>query len=148
MKVSTKGIYAIEAMTDLAIHSEHGVENIKNIAARRQLSEKYLEQIIGALRKGKLIKSTRGASGGYQLAKSPETITVYDILEAVENNMTFLECLEREVDCGMNPDLCITRSVWSAMWDEILTVTEEVTLSDLVKASEKLRKETVPEYYI
>ena len=74
MKISTKGIYAIEAMTDLAIHSGENMESIKNIATRRQLSEKYLEQIVAALRKRKLILSTRGVNGGYKLAKNAESI--------------------------------------------------------------------------
>ena len=98
MRISTKGIYAIEAMTDLALHTDNGVESIRNIASRRGLSEKYLEQIVGALRRGKLIISIRGAGGGYKLAKPAEYIHIYEILEAVENNMVFLDCLNGSTD--------------------------------------------------
>ena len=148
MKISTKGIYAIEAMTDLAIHSGDGVESIKNIAARRKLSEKYLEQIVAALRKKKLILSTRGANGGYRLAKVPEAITMYEILEAVESNMILLDCLGGEADCGMDCNRCSTRPVWSIMWNKILGVLEGVTLADIAKKSERILKDSTFEYYI
>lgn len=148
MKISTKGIYAIEAMTDLAIYSEDSVESIKNIAARRQLSEKYLEQIVAALRRKKLIISTRGANGGYRLAKSPASITIYEILEAVESNMILLDCLEENADCDMSCELCSTRPVWNIMWEKILNVLEGVTLSDIMDKSEDIRKEKPQEYYI
>ncbi len=148
MKISTKGIYAIEAMTDLAIHSQDGVESIKNIATRRQLSEKYLEQIVAALRRKKLILSTRGANGGYKLAKASESITIYEILDAVENNMILLDCLQGEAECGMDPSCCSTRPVWNKMWEQIINVLEGVTLDDIVKKSESIQKEKTLEYYI
>ncbi len=148
MKISTKGIYAIEAMTDLTIHSQDGVESIKNIATRRQLSEKYLEQIVAALRRKKLILSTRGANGGYKLAKASESITIYEILDAVENNMTLLDCLQGEAECGMDPCSCRTRPVWNTMWDQIIHVLEGVTLDDIVKKSKSIQKEKTLEYYI
>ena len=148
MRISTKGIYAIEAMTDLAIYAGDNVESIKNIATRRQLSEKYLEQIVTALRRSKLIISTRGAGGGYRLAKSPESITVFEILEAVENNMTFLDCLEDDADCGMCAEKCSTRPVWNTMWLKILEVLEGVTLADIVQKSKEIQKKKASEYYI
>ncbi|BCN29802.1 RrF2 family transcriptional regulator [Anaeromicropila herbilytica] len=148
MKVSTKGIYAIEAMVDLAIHSKDSVESIKNIAERRNLSEKYLEQIIGALRKAGLILSTRGAGGGYQLARGTDQITVLQILEAVENNLKPIECLYKETDCGIVCTKCATREFWSDLWDNIEVVATEVTLELLVKESEKVNETTEVEYYI
>lgn len=148
MKISTKGIYAIEAMADLAIYSEDRSESIKNIATRRQLSEKYLEQIMASLRKEKLIISTRGANGGYHLAKPAESITIFEILKAVENSMVLLDCLEGEADCGMDCDRCGTRPVWGIIWEKISTVMETVTLADIVKASESIRQDEPIEYYI
>lgn len=148
MKVSTKGIYAIEAMVDLAIYSKDNVESIKNIAERRSLSEKYLEQIIGALRKAGLIMSTRGAGGGYQLAMSEENITVQQILEAVENNLRPIECLYKESDCGIECDKCATRVFWNNLWGKIETVTSNVTLAKIVEESKKVNGNMELEYYI
>lgn len=147
MKISTKGIYALEAMTDLAIHSVDSVESIKNIAERRKLSEKYLEQIVGALRRAGLIKSTRGATGGYSLSKSPDQITVLEILEATERNLVPLECLHKTSDCGINCEKCATRVMWNNMWLEIKGVMEVVTLDDIMKQSQ-LQQEEAIEYYI
>lgn len=148
MKVSTKGIYALEAMVDLAIHSENGVESIKNIAKRRKLSEKYLEQIIGALRRADLIISTRGAAGGYRLAKPADEITVYEILQATERNLAPLDCLYKETECGIDCNHCATRGMWNQLWDAIKSVAMTTTIADLVQASDELAKENTIEYYI
>lgn len=148
MKISTKGIYAIEMMTDLAIHSTDRVESIKNIAERRKLSEKYLEQIVSALKKAHLIESTRGASGGYRLAKSPDSIRIYDILAATERNLVPLECLQTPTECGINCEKCATRGMWSKMWLEMKEVMDEVTLEQIVEASRQLEHENSIEYYI
>lgn len=148
MKVSTKGIYAIEAMVDLAIHSQDKVESIKNIAARRKLSEKYLEQIIGLLRRAELIVSTRGATGGYQLAKSPKQITVLEILQATEKNLMPVECLYKTTDCGIDCDKCATRDMWNDLWHIIELAGEEITVYDIMKESEEHPSHGEIEYYI
>lgn len=148
MKVSTKGIYAVEAMVDLAIHSFCKPENIKNIASRRNLSVKYLEQIIAALRRANLIVSTRGAQGGYQLARQPKEITVLDVLNAVENRLIPVECLEKQPDCGINCEKCATRRVWKEMWETFEGITNTVTIEDLVYQSKQYEKKKEIEYYI
>ena len=148
MKISTKGIYAIELMVDLAIHSVDKVESIKNIAERRNLSEKYLEQIVSLLRKANLIISTRGASGGYRLGKSPKDITILDILEATERNLIPTDCLQKETSCGINCEKCATRTIWEAMWLEMKEVMYGVTLEQLVEESQKREVTDTIEYYI
>lgn len=147
MKVSTKGIYAVEAMVDLAIHSSCKPENIKNIASRRNLSVKYLEQIIAALRRANLIVSTRGAQGGYQLSREPGQITVLDILMAVEKKLIPVDCLEKQTDCGINCEKCVTRNVWKEMWENFESVTKFVTIEDLIVQSKQYEKIGI-EYYI
>ncbi|ROR28589.1 BadM/Rrf2 family transcriptional regulator [Mobilisporobacter senegalensis] len=148
MKISTKGIYAIEAMLDLAMYSKNGVESLKNIAERRAMSDKYLEQIIGALRKSDLVSSVRGAGGGYQLARAPEEITVLEILQSVENNLLPMECLVDEAECENNINKCAMRSFWKRIWDEIHQITDKITLKDLMDESEKYIKNGSIEYFI
>lgn len=148
MKISTKGIYAIEALTDLAIHSTDQVESIRNIAERRNLSEKYLEQIVSALRRAHLITSTRGANGGYRLAKLPSEITIFEVLEATERNLVPIECLYKTSDCGINCEKCATRMIWSSMWETIKEVMEGVTIEDVMKHSKHAQTEMSIEYYI
>lgn len=148
MKISTKGIYAIETMIDLAIHSVDGVESIKNISKRRNLSEKYLEQIIGMLRKGGMIESKRGAGGGYYLKKTPEEITVREILDLVESNLVPLECIKEGAECEMDCSKCATRVFWIGLWNGIEDIMQEVTLAKLIAESQRGTKEQEIEYYI
>lgn len=150
MKISTKGIYAIEAMIDLAIFSEENVESIKNIAERRNLSEKYLEQIIASLRKSGLIVSTRGAAGGYRLAKAPDQITALEILMATEKHLIPIDCIYSDNECEIDCNKCATRGFWRNLWEEMKQVTENVTVAQLVEESKKYQniKNQVIEYYI
>ena len=150
MKVSTKGIYAIDAMVDLATHSrDDNVESIKNIAERRNLSEKYLEQIVGALRRSGLITSIRGAGGGYKLAGQPENITVLQILQAVENNLVPVDCLQKETDCGIDCNKCACRNFWNGLWMQIEGVVSNVTLRMIMNEVDLYEKNNMEiEYYI
>ena len=86
MKLSTKGRYGLRALIDLALHCEQEAVPISSVAARQKISESYLEQLFGKLRKAGLIVSERGAQGGYRLAKPAEEISVGDILRALEEN--------------------------------------------------------------
>lgn len=148
MKISTKGIYAIEAMLDLGMNSKSEVESLKNIAERRKISDKYLEQIIGVLRKAGLVISIRGAGGGYQLAKPADEITVLEILQSVESNLIPMDCIEDESECDNNSKTCAMRVFWKKVWDEFLGVTNNVTLKDLIEETEKYIKNEAIEYYI
>ena len=122
MRISTKGTYALEIIVDLAMHSsEEHLERLKNIAARRGLSEKYLERIVKAMKNENLILSTRGA------------ITVLDVLRSVEGELAPVECLTKETNCGIACEDCLTRGVWADMWREILGVTENVSVADITK---------------
>ena len=137
MKMSTKGQYALEIVADLAMYSskEH-LESLKNIANRRDLSEKYLERIIKALREKGIVKSVRGAYGGYCLEKAPEDLMVLEVLTAVEGELTPVHCLTRESDCGIDCGLCPTRNTWSDMWSVMKGAVEQVTVADIVRAAD------------
>ncbi len=136
MKMSTKGKYALEIVTDLAMHSsEEHLESLKNIAGRRQLSEKYLERIIKMLKNEKIVKSVRGAYGGYCLAKSPEAISVAEVLTAVEGALAPVACLTDRADCKVDCDGCPTRGTWQEMWERILETVGNVTIADIVEGA-------------
>lgn len=148
MKLSTKGIYAIEAIVDLAVYSEDGVESIKNIAQRRNVSEKYLEQIIGAMRRAGLIQSTRGANGGYRLAKNPSEITVFQIIQAVETNLYPIECLESLSLCERHSQECAIYPMWKTLWSHIEQICRDTTVANLVEKSRQDYTTGGIEYYI
>ena len=134
MKLSTKGRYGLKAMLDLAVHCDEGQVALKSIAERQGLSENYLEQLFAALKKAKLVKSVRGSQGGYSLGRSPENISVGDILRTLEGSMSPTECVSENCEshhCG-NLDCCVTRSVWEKIRDGINNVIDNITLQELV----------------
>lgn len=133
MRISTKGIYALEIITDLALHSEgDSLESLKNIASRRGLSEKYLERIVKGMKEKKLVVSVRGAHGGYGLAREASQITVKEVLMAAEGELAPVACLTKETDCGVDCGLCPTRGIWSEIWEGILGTAEAVTIQDII----------------
>lgn len=131
MKLSTKGRYGVKAMVDLAIRYGKEPVSIKTISERQNISEYYLEQLFSTLRKSGLIKSIRGAMGGYVLGKAPEEIRIYDILEVLEGPIEISHCLDTE-SCD-NIDCCATRLVWKKIKDSIDNVTMSITLKDIVE---------------
>lgn len=139
MKVSTKGIYALEVAVDLAINSSQEVPvSLNSIARRRNLSEKYLERIIGALRKAGIVVSVRGACGGYRLARPSAEISVSAILEATEGNMAPVDCVNIDFNqCSFGCGRCATRKMWQEMWTEIKNVIGATTLEDLVEKTKE-----------
>ena len=98
MKISTKGRYALRLMLDLALHDSDAPVRIKDIAARQDISDKYLEQIISSLNKAGYVKSIRGPQGGYKLARDPESYTVGMILRLTEGSLAPVACLDDEVN--------------------------------------------------
>ena len=127
MKISTKGIYALEAMIELASRNTACV-SIRDIAAARNCSVKYLEQIFEQLKKAQLLISIRGKDGGYQIAKDPEEITAKDIILAVEEKLDPVVCLSHT--CTRS-GICRTQPVWMGMQEQIYKVLESKTLKYL-----------------
>lgn len=145
MKLSTKGRYGLRAIVDLAVYSEKESVSISSIAKRQSISESYLEQLAGKLKKAGLITSTRGAQGGYRLAKPAEKISVGDVLRALEGNLEAVECqgLKPEGGCE-SADFCVAKHVWRKINDSITQAVDEIMLAELIeesKKSEERRKE-------
>lgn len=130
MKLSTKGRYGVKAMVELAINYGKGPVSIKIISERQNVSEYYLEQLFSPLRKAGLVKSIRGAQGGYVLNENPIGIRVYDILNVLEGPIEISSCLD-EGTCN-NIDCCATRLLWKKIKESIDEVTKSVTLQDIV----------------
>jgi len=138
MKLSTKGRYGIKAMVDLAIHCGEEPVSIKSIAERQNISEYYLEQLFSPLRKANIIKSIRGAQGGYVLGREPMDITMAEIMEVLEGPVEISDCLE-ENTCS-NIECCATRGFWARIKESIDSVLESTTLQDLVDDYYSLKK--------
>lgn len=137
MKISTKGRYGIRLMLCLAIHYEKGTLSLKTIANEQQISEKYLEQIINLLSKAGLVKSFRGAQGGYILSRHPKDIAVGEILQVLEGSLSPVYCVDTPT-CP-NLDSCVTLSLWKKMRKALDEVVDNTTLDSM--AQEYLEKE-------
>ena len=133
MKISTKGRYALRLMLDLAMNNTGEPVRIKEISARQEISDKYLEQIISILNKAGYVKSIRGPQGGYRLAREPEKYTVGMILRLTEGSLAPVPCLDDEINSCNRQDTCVTLRLWKMLNNAISDVVDEVTLADLVE---------------
>ena len=134
MKLSTKGRYGLRAVLDLAINSTEEAVALSSIAERQNISISYLEQLIAKLRKAEIVKSTRGAKGGYVLARPAEEISVGEILRCLEGDLSPVDCAEimgGESTCSAS-DICVTKFVWKRINDSINEAVDNLMLSELV----------------
>jgi Rrf2 family protein len=137
MKISTKGRYALRLMLDLAVHGGDGVPvSLKDVAQRQGLSDKYLEQIVTPLSKAGLVRSVRGAGGGYLLTRTPEEYTVGDILRPLEGDLAPVECATDAGFCE-RCDECVTVELWQDIHRAVSQVVDHTTLADLMERQEK-----------
>lgn len=133
MKLSTKGRYGVKAMFELARHySQSEPVSIKTIAENQNISENYLEQLFGLLRKAGLVKSIRGAQGGYILAREPEKITAADILNLLEGPIEISECISDDDMSCSRINYCATRLLWLRISDSVNKIINTTTLQDMI----------------
>ena len=137
MKISTKGRYALRLMLDMALNNTGNPIRIKDIAARQNISDKYLEQIVSVLNKAGFVKSLRGPQGGYKLTKRPEQYTVGMILRLTEGSLAPVSCLDDEVNMCDRQEECVTLILWRKLDDAIKSVIDNVTLADLLEWNEQ-----------
>ncbi|OUP51228.1 RrF2 family transcriptional regulator [Lachnoclostridium sp. An181] len=138
MKLSTKGRYGLRALVDLAQYSEKAPVSINSIAARQDISERYLEQLMAKLKKAGLIKSIRGAAGGYVLSKSPSEISVGDVLRALEGDLEPAECSAYHEEGCKAADICVTKYVWKKINESINDTVDGIGLDELVAESKQV----------
>ena len=137
MKISTKGLYAVRFMLNLAEHGGDKLVSLKEVSEAESVSKKYLEQIVPNLVSAQLVKSVRGAAGGYRLARPASDITVLDVLAVTEGTLAPVSCLACEdyFDCSQ-PNICIEIDVWRGLDKLIKDYLSGITLQDILdKAS-------------
>ena len=141
MKLTTKGRYAVMAMADLALFRGKGPTNLTDISLRQNISLAYLEQIFIKLKKSHLVKSIRGAKGGYVLELPPEEIRISNIISAVDEEVKTLNCKkESKKGCNNKFTKCITHNLWDQLDQHINSFFEKVKLQDLVKKNQTFNK--------
>lgn len=132
MKISTKGRYALRMLIDLAEHQGEGFVPLKDIAERQGISKKYLEQIIPLFNRADLLRTTRGAQGGYMLARLPHQYTVGEVLRLTEGSLSPVDCVDQDpVVCGRSVD-CATLPIWRGLSKVINEYLDGITLQDIL----------------
>jgi Rrf2 family transcriptional regulator, cysteine metabolism repressor len=147
MKVSTKGRYGLRAMVDLAIHSSEGHVALNAVAERQDISVSYLEQVFSTLRKSGLVKSVKGAQGGYMMAMRPSQMTVGMILRALEGELVVVDETEN-TGADQSVQHCIQMMVWDVMTKTVNKMVDQMTLEDLVNEYRTLSGKEISDYYI
>ncbi|HSV26683.1 MAG TPA: Rrf2 family transcriptional regulator [Sedimentisphaerales bacterium] len=137
MKISTRTRYGLRAMFGLALAYGEGPLQIRAIAEREDISNKYLEQLVAVLKSAGLIRSTRGPKGGYVLVNPPAKVRLLEVFTALEGPIEPVECLEHESYCPRCAN-CVTRQVWADIQRSVTKVLQETTLQDLVDRAKKL----------
>jgi Rrf2 family protein len=146
VRISAKGEYAIKAMLDLAMHRGRALVPIQEIAARQAIPQRYLEQVLLALKRAGLLTSKRGSTGGYHLTQAPDEITVGAVLRAVDGGAAPFESgAHGRRHNGAGSDL---GELWSEIGEAVAGVVDRWTLGDLVARAEEKRGAARPMYHI
>jgi Rrf2 family protein len=132
VELNTKGRYAVTAMADLAKHGAGDAVPLSAIAERQHISLAYLEQLFAKLRRAGLVESARGRAGGYRLARPAASITVAEVMRAVEEGIRMTRCAgEHSVPC-MAGQRCLTHGLWDALGDQIASFLDGVSLQEVL----------------
>jgi Rrf2 family protein len=130
MKISTRARYGLRLMVDLAVKHGKGPILLKDVSRSQEISEKYLSQIIIPLKTAGLVKSYRGAHGGYTLQRAPEEINLHEVISALEGDLSLVECVSSPTACNRT-DICVTQGVWAQVSRAIAGTLAGITLADL-----------------
>lgn len=140
MKFSVKTEYGLRAMMELALRNGDGLIGAKEIAARQQIPERFLEQQITALKRAGLVMSQRGASGGCSLARRADEITVLEVIEALDGLVIDMNCIGDKVHNCSQFAHCVIQEVWQESQLKLREYLRSVTIADLVKRQGKLEE--------
>ena len=136
MRLTTKGRFAVTAMIDVAMHGTKNPVTLAGVSERQKISLSYLEQLVGKLRRHGLVASVRGPGGGYRLARGSETVSVADIIVAVDEPIDATLCGGRE-NCQEDGKRCMTHELWANLNAHIFIYLRSVTLAQLVAQQQK-----------
>ena len=136
MLISTKGRYALRILIDMAEHQSENYIPLKEVAARQEISEKYLETIVKLLVKDGILVGLRGKGGGYRLKKAPGQFTVGHILRLTEDSLAPVSCLEQGAAPCERASSCRTLPMWKGLYKLINEYLDQYTIEDLMQSSE------------
>jgi Rrf2 family transcriptional regulator, iron-sulfur cluster assembly transcription factor len=132
MKMSTKGRYAVMAMIDIGQHGSERPVSLNEIAERQEISQEYLEQLFGRLRRAGLVASTRGPGGGYQLSRPADEINLSEVILAADEPLRITRCSGDGVEGCVKGEQCCAHDLWSSLGRQMMFFLESITLEDVV----------------
>ena len=132
MKISTRGRYALRVMIDLAEHNSEAYIPLKDIVARQEISQKYLEGIMTDLTKEGILDAQHGKGGGYKLNRAPDQITVLDVLLTTEGDLAPISCLDQTAEPCARAAECKTLPMWQKLYELLRSFFDGITLADLM----------------
>jgi len=132
MRISTKGRYGLRIMLELALRHGQGPVLVELLERSQGISGKYIHQLMPGLRHAGLVRTVRGPHGGYELARSPEEITILEIVTVLEGPPVPVECVARPAACGRTGE-CVTHDLWCEVAAAIEGVLSQVTLAELCR---------------
>ena len=133
MMISTKGRYALRVLVDMAEHRREGYIPLKEVAARQEISEKYLESIVKELVKAHVLEGVRGKGGGYRMIGEPEQYTAGDIIRLMEGSLAPVACLGEESNPCTRAPQCRTLPLWQGLNDLVNGYLNKFTIADLAR---------------
>ena len=136
MKISTKGRYALRLMADIGAHDQSGCVSLRDVAARQEISVKYLENILASLSRANLVDATRGKGGGYRLCRPPKDYAAGEILRLAEGSLASVSCLRGEQKGCEKAGHCRALPLWEGLDQVIDQYLDSVSLADLQKVEE------------
>ncbi len=141
MRLTTKSRYGARAIFDIAYNSSGAPVQIKDIAARQQIPQRYLEQIFHKLKQAKVVKSVRGPGGGYLLSKDPAKITVAEIIRAMKEPIDPVFCADNggnSVKKCNKVDDCVTQQIWKEAGEKITAYFDSITVAELCQRAQRM----------
>ena len=132
MKISTKGRYGLRTLMDIAVHQANGPVNLHDIAERQGISSKYLWQIVNLLKTAGLVRGMRGPKGGYVLLRTPEAISLLDVIQILEGPISLVECVDDPTYCSRVRN-CVAHSVWSEVSQAVREALARVSLAEILR---------------
>lgn len=132
MKFSTRSSYGLRAVIDLAKNYGQGALSLREISQREKISLPYLERLAASLKSAKIIKSTRGMKGGYELSNAPSLVSVAQVVAALEGSLAPFTCVDGEIKLMCDSECCSVRQVWLELKKSLEKTLGEITLDDLI----------------
>ena len=146
MRLTTKGRFAVTAMVDLSMRHAGGPVTLAAISGRQHISLSYLEQLFGKLRRANLVTSVRGPGGGYRLARPTRSISVAEIITAVDEPIDATQCAGKE-NC-MDDQRCLTHDLWATLNEKVYEYLASVSLADVVAHQQGSRVQVIKEFRV